>query len=345
MKIDSIKCFSAFPIKDISESLNPPSDGILLKTNNFCKKKFSSGNQCKDFYRSLEHKKPGFYKCPFGYSAYKCSILEDEFAISSIIPLPRDSSNRTKEEDTQLKNHPSSGIPREAILAMVEAFEGMKKIHSDLKKHALQKLPHALHEIRKLNGAIKSEAETLTEETNDPRALTIVSASEFMTVQFEYLDLLINESITQLKIKNKSQIDALVYKCIKIFKTKAQEKKIKIEFSKRDTISVDCCDKTLPIIITILIDNAIRYSPEKTTVKVSTIRDKDKAYVIIGNEGEMKLSEERMFIKYERGVTNIEGSGYGLYFAKKIAEQHHGQLTYSSADNHVIFKFELPARK
>jgi signal transduction histidine kinase len=41
----------------------------------------------------------------------------------------------------------------------------------------------------------------------------------------------------------------------------------------------------------------------------------------------------------------MEGSGFGLYFAKKIAEQHGGDLVCEAHDGKVVFRFSLPLRK
>jgi signal transduction histidine kinase len=344
MTAEIIKQFSAFPTKILAEAALP-SDGILVKTSNYCRKKYIEGTSCSDFYSRLKDQPDGYYRCPFGFTAYKTSVIGVPVAITSIIPLPRDSASRNAAEDQRLRDHPVSGVTRESVEKMVRALESMKHIYGELEKQALRTLPHALHEIRKLNGAIKAESEALTADTGDSRCLTIFRASEFMSTQFELLDLLINESIARLPVKEKGQLDALVHKCVKIFETKAEQKRIKIDYFTRHTVWVNCCDKTLPIIITILIDNAIRYSPEQSVVTICVKKNGEKAILTVQNPGEMKLSPERRFVKNERGVSDIEGSGFGLYFAKNIAEQHGGSLTCDTDKNRVLFTFELPARK
>jgi len=165
-----------------------------------------------------------------------------------------------------------------------------------------------------------------------------------MSTQFDLLDLLINESIVDLPVKKKVQLDALVHKCVKIFEIRADQQKTGLQFTDREAVWVTCCDKTLPIIVTILLDNAIRYSPENTTVRVHVRREGPKANLVVENTGEMKLSPDRMYKKNERGITNIEGTGFGLYFAQKIAHQHGGELRCSTPKGRVVFTFSLPAK-
>ena len=343
MKPEILHQFSCYPSK-LLPSLGAPRDGIILGVNNYCLKKFAAGTACADFYTWLAEQPDGYHRCPFGFSAYKTRSAGSPLALTSLIPLPRDSKARDATEDQRYRDHPHAGITRESIEKLEQAFRLLKVSYLELEKQALRQLPHAIHEIRKLNAAIKAESEALTFDTGDNRCLTILRASEFMSTQFEMLDLLINESITQLPIKEKGQLDALVYKCLKIFETKAEEKRLTLEFTYRQTVWVDCCDKTLPIIVTILLDNAIRYSPEKGKVGISVKKTANKVAVRIENTGEMKLPPERRFIKNERGAHNIEGSGFGLYFAKKIAEQHGGTLTCETGAGKVAFVFELAAR-
>jgi signal transduction histidine kinase len=80
-------------------------------------------------------------------------------------------------------------------------------------------------------------------------------------------------------------------------------------------------------------------------VNVRVTQEGGRAILSVENTGEMKLAKERMFKKHERGDTNIEGSGFGLYFAKKIAQQHGGDLTYEARGGQVVFRFVLPANK
>jgi signal transduction histidine kinase len=288
---------------------------------------------------------PGYYRCPFGFSAYRTKAGSRDVALTCVVPLPRDHNNRDPKEDQRLKDYRESAVERTAIERAAASLEVLTAVFDDMENEAQQKLPHALHEIRKLNAAIKAESEDLYKRTSNQSALTIFRASEFMSTQFELLDGLINESITLLPLTHQGGIEQLVHKCVKIFESRAEQKQVRIDFAERKHVSVKCCDKTLPIVVTVLLDNAIRYAPDKSTVRVRVTQEGEQAVLTVENAGEMKLPKERMFRKHERGDTTMEGSGFGLYFAKKIAEQHGGDLVCEAHDGKVVFRFSLPLRK
>ena len=343
MNSELVQRFSAFPSKILADE-NLPADGVMVAVNGFCRRKFGEGPTCSAFYKELITQTDGYHRCPFGFTAYRTNISGVAIAVTSIVPLPRDQQNRNEKEDQRLRDHKTSGVDRSAIERAAASFAGLEAINDGLEKAAMRKLPHALHEIRKLNAAIKAESEDLYKRTSNNSALTVFNASEFMSTQFDLLDLLINESITQLPTKQLSGLDKLVHKCIKIFESRAEQKHVRIDFNKRESVFVKCCDKTLPIVITILLDNAIRYSPEHSTVKIQVKRGGTQAVFCIDNAGVMKLPPERLFKKHQRGDTDVEGSGFGLYFAEKIATQHSGTITCDSRDGRVVFRFALPTK-
>jgi two-component system sensor histidine kinase CiaH len=91
-------------------------------------------------------------------------------------------------------------------------------------------------------------------------------------------------------------------------------------------------------LLTILIDNAVKYSPPDTTVDVTLIKQKQMSGFKVVNEGE-GIPEEALphiFNRFYRADASRTGSarngyGLGLSLAKKIVELHNGELTVSSA--------------
>jgi signal transduction histidine kinase len=101
---------------------------------------------------------------------------------------------------------------------------------------------------------------------------------------------------------------------------------------------------------TILIDNALKYSPSNTTVHVSLIKQKQMSGFKVVNEGEGIAPEvlPHIFNRFYRADTSRtasakKGYGLGLSLAKKIVELHGGELTVSSApDQETTFQVLLP---
>lgn len=105
----------------------------------------------------------------------------------------------------------------------------------------------------------------------------------------------------------------------------------------------------LKIVVTNLLNNAIKYGTEKTPVTVRVAEARDAVQVSIRNEG-VGISQEdidqRLFKKFSRlkqkGTEGVKGSGLGLYICKKIVEKHHGRIwVESKVGEYAAFFFTL----
>lgn len=106
-------------------------------------------------------------------------------------------------------------------------------------------------------------------------------------------------------------------------------------------------------LLTILIDNALKYSPSNTKVYVHLVKTKQMSGFRVVNEGD-GISAEALphifnrFYRVDASRTNNEnkGHGLGLSLAKKIVELHGGELTVSSApQQETTFQVLLPNYK
>lgn len=98
-----------------------------------------------------------------------------------------------------------------------------------------------------------------------------------------------------------------------------------------------------------LIDNAIKYSPEETTITIRACRIPGKVSISVHNEGESITSTEidQLFLPYSRLATGSrqKGSGLGLYIAKSIIDAHGGRLQLEQPPEGqpgTTFTFNLP---
>jgi signal transduction histidine kinase len=99
-----------------------------------------------------------------------------------------------------------------------------------------------------------------------------------------------------------------------------------------------------------LLDNAIKYSPEETTITVRVWETPGKARISVHDEGEgIPLADmDQLFHPYSRlqETSSIQkGSGLGLYITKSIVEAHGGELHLERPTEEkqgTTFAFDLP---
>lgn len=103
----------------------------------------------------------------------------------------------------------------------------------------------------------------------------------------------------------------------------------------------------LKIVVTNLINNAIKYGEPETDIRVSLIQNSEGIILSVKNLG-VGISEvdmkDRLFRKFSRlrqkGTEGIKGSGLGLYISKKIVEKHGGRI-WAESDNSSWSQFSL----
>jgi len=101
--------------------------------------------------------------------------------------------------------------------------------------------------------------------------------------------------------------------------------------------------RALQIIVNLL-TNAIRYSPEGSTVRLSAQRVEGRAVLGITDQGGGIAPEdrERVFEKFERlGRSDVIGSGLGLYISRRLARAMQGDIVIESGENGQGARFLL----
>ena len=95
-----------------------------------------------------------------------------------------------------------------------------------------------------------------------------------------------------------------------------------------------------------LLDNAIKFGDENTTVRVDITETEDHILVSVSDTGvEIPPGlKNRIFQKFYQvdESRSGEGSGVGLAVVKKIVELHDGDVTVSSGNHRTVFTVSLP---
>jgi len=109
----------------------------------------------------------------------------------------------------------------------------------------------------------------------------------------------------------------------------------------------------LKIVVTNLINNAMKYGREETEIRISIAKTEGGYLFSVFNEG-VGISKEdmetKLFQKFSRlkqkGTEGVKGSGLGLYMCKKIIEKHGGKIwAESEPGKWVRFNVFLPEKK
>ena len=133
----------------------------------------------------------------------------------------------------------------------------------------------------------------------------------------------------------------------------AKQFNVKIYFQRPDepSIVLSADPQKLSIVISNLLDNAIRYNVPNGEVIVAVERVKDQPYVKISvKDTGIGIPQEginKLFTKFFRAENVVKvdpnGSGLGLYIAKNIIKRHGGEIWVESEINRgSTFYFTLP---
>ncbi len=94
-----------------------------------------------------------------------------------------------------------------------------------------------------------------------------------------------------------------------------------------------------------ILDNAIKFSPVKSSIEVNLYESNQTARIEVQDSG-LGLTpelEQRLFSRFSSARAG-GGTGLGLYLAKRIVEAHHGTIGYTRAAK-TVFWIELPRNK
>ncbi|HEX5886172.1 MAG TPA: ATP-binding protein [Pyrinomonadaceae bacterium] len=214
------------------------------------------------------------------------------------------------------------------------------------------------HELRTPLTSINGFAELLTADETVP-----AQAREFVSIianESQRMSRMINTflSVTQLERKDKQEVlkiplrlDEVVRETITSLQPAAKKKRIRLIEQPAHRIPPVAADKSLITqAVKNLVNNAIKYSPERTTVTVSTALEAEAVRVCVEDRGFGIPAEakERVWDKFYRVVRegqekDEESTGLGLSFVREVVEQHGGRVDLDSEEGRGSkFSFTLP---
>ena len=162
--------------------------------------------------------------------------------------------------------------------------------------------------------------------------LKIWKTSGLMSAQFDVIELLANEELYRFPLNTELEIYKLVDKCVRIFRPPDNPSRIVLKAPFNFHARIRAFDKTIQIIPTVLIENALKYAIPGSPIYVELSREDDWVILSVQNDsiGTQPLTEN-VFQRGYRASKDQDGSGNGLYLAQMVAQQHEAKLQLSSS--------------
>ena len=248
-----------------------------------------------------------------------------------------------------------NGPSRPLCLALVVKDLTLIKEYEQLKSDMISLMSH---ELRTPLTSINGFAELLTADDALPE-----QTREFVTIianESQRMSNMINTflAVTKLQRKDKQEVlkiplrlDEVVKETIATMQPVARKRRIRLVEQPTQRLPPVAADKSMITqAVKNLVGNAIKYSPERTTVTVSTTLEAEAVRLCVEDRGYgiPAESRDRVWEKFYRVVRegedkDEESTGLGLSFVREVVEQHGGCVELETeVGRGSKFSFTLP---
>lgn len=165
-------------------------------------------------------------------------------------------------------------------------------------------------------------------------------------------------SVARLEQKDRQEVllapltlDDVLRETVVNFQAAAKRKRIRLVERDGQKLPPVAADRSLITqAVANLVDNAIKYSPERTTVTLSTALEADAVRLTVEDRGygippedQARVWEKFYRVARDGRVKEEESTGLGLSFVREVVERHGGQVFLESAVGQGSkFSFTLP---
>lgn len=234
------------------------------------------------------------------------------------------------------------------VLHDVTRLQVLESVRSDF-------VANVSHELKTPISAIKAASETIIEidrnKGEDPEAQRFLA---MIARQADRLAAIVEDLLSLARIEQENRDDSFSLEChpiepvmeaaVQTCQARAHHKGIELTLSAEDGLSANINRRFLEQAIVNLIDNAIKYSPERAPVTFSAGRGEDDIVITVKDRGCGITPEHipRLFERFYRvdkaRSSDLGGTGLGLAIVKHIVQGHGGHVTVHSTTG------DLPSR-
>jgi len=243
-----------------------------------------------------------------------------------------------------------------ALVSYLLAVRTLKPIEDNMEAQA-QFVSDASHELRTPLTAIRTTNEVALRDNK----LTIAHARQVIEENIQDITRLqdLTDSMLGLLTDDDNallgqdvDLQLAVSDAMNAVVPQALEKHIKIEDSVAH-VTLQGNPQAIAQLATILLDNAIKYSPTKSTIVVTSTQTARNVTLVVRDHGigMDKETIDQVFTRFYRADKarthkGTNGYGLGLSIAKKIVEAHGGKIEAESiVDKGTTFRVELPIKR
>jgi signal transduction histidine kinase len=221
-------------------------------------------------------------------------------------------------------------LTRQAMQPIEKSFQKLQQFTAD-----------ASHELRNPLMAIKSNAAVALKypegirESDTEKFQAIASATTQMTALAEDLLMLARTDRTPQLKRSFVDLKTILEQLIQLYKPQAEAKQIDLKIQLANPLNI-CGDPVqITRLFTNLIDNALRYTPDKGTISLSGNCEGHTVIVSLQDTG-IGIAPESLehiferFWRADRSRSYGSGFGLGLAIAQNIAHNHGGAIAVTS---------------
>ena len=227
-------------------------------------------------------------------------------------------------------------------------YEKISQKLKEINKEKTKYLLYATHQLKAPFGAIQSYADIILEGYTGTISLETRDIIQKVKRRCELLSRVIKEMLELEKLKSRDEIvlnirkiniSTILTNTIQQFKISAKNKKIKIDYTPlKKSYYIKGDKKQIEILFSILLENAIDYSPSESAIKIIAKKiEGPRIYIGIQDQGIgiPEKNQENIFNEFFRSnnATSFHknGTGLGLSIAREIIKIHNASINVESA--------------
>lgn len=265
--------------------------------------------------------------------------------IVSMSDTVRSISKGNFEKKVQLKG-------KDELASLGEAINSMADRLAIIEQSRRRFIGEISHELRTPLTTIRSTLQGISDEilsVEEEEELIQISINEIKRISQlidDLADLSALEEKAVILYKEKTSITELVEACILQLSLQAKQKEIIIEKEVEAAILANVDVDRLKQVCINLLENAIKHSSLRSTVKIKLLTANDFIVINFENSGDEIPSHILPFLFdrfYKTDQSRSQkGNGLGLTIAKKIVELHDGDLSVQSNEDKIRFTVKIP---